>query len=659
MGWRGRRAVKVAMLGGLLSLGLCATMVARAAPSQPAGAREVLEGTVQVLIEDHATGGRTRHLLKTQQGPVELTVRGKSPNWRSGDRVRVRGVRRADTMALDATDSTSIVTLSTATDTATTGEVRVAVLLVNFADNATQPYTRAQAQDVVFTQTDAYLRENSFQRTWLSGTTAGWFTLPIASTCRTTDIATEARRAAASAGIDLSGYNRVVYVFPRNNSCMWSGVGTVGGDSGEVWINGRLELKVVAHELGHNFGLQHAHASDCDATPLGLNCVSYDYGDVADVMGNTTSPHFNAFHKERLGWLGGGAAQQITTVSAAGSYAIGAYATGKSEVKALKIPRGIDPVTGAMAWYYVEYREAVGQDAVLGAVYGSNLVNSLLIRTATEGDRNSSFLLDMTPQTIPTFDMGDAALVYGQTFTDSAAGVSIHLESLVPGQAVVRVALSGAACMRANPSVAVSAPSGAVTAGSSVGYSLTVTSRDSASCAAATFDLQTAVPAGWSASLASAAVSLAPSASTTVPLSITSAATAAEGAYAFTVAATNRAAPGYSGNVNGSYQVAAPALLSSTVNTDRANYVRGDTVRMSTTVLSAGKPVAKARVSFTLRRPDGSVTVQSATTSAAGVATSSYRVGRRDPIGIWEVNSAASAAGATSTSSAGFAVQSQ
>ena len=48
----------------------------------------------------------------------------------------------------------------------------------------------------------------------------------------------------------------------------------------------------------------------------GTGCVTQDYGDVADVMGNTTASHFNAFQKERLGWLGAAGQPGITTVSA-------------------------------------------------------------------------------------------------------------------------------------------------------------------------------------------------------------------------------------------------------------------------------------------------------------------------------------------------------
>ena len=349
-----------------MAMGLAALGAHAAPPVVPSTASTVAEGTLEVLVEDHPAGGKVRHVLKTATGRLELRLHGQAPAaWRSGTQMRVRGQQSGNVLALSSADIGSVTVVASAPLANTTGEQKVAVLLVNFSDDTRQPYTQAQAQDVVFNQVSGFMRENSFQKTWLSGNAFGWLTLPIAKTCLTTDIADAAKVAANGAGINLAGYGRVVYVFPRNDSCVWSGVGTVGGLPSDAWINGRLETKVVAHELGHNFGLQHSHASDCDATPFGPNCVVQDYGDVADVMGNTGATHFNAFQKERLGWLNGTAQPTITSVTTSGSYTIGAYENATVESKALKILKSTDPVTGAKSWYYVEYRRPLGYDLSL------------------------------------------------------------------------------------------------------------------------------------------------------------------------------------------------------------------------------------------------------------------------------------------------------
>ena len=96
------------------------------------------------------------------------------------------------------------------------------------------------------------------------------------------------------------------------------GASTIGGNPSEAWINGSLDLKVLSHEMGHNFGLYHSHALDCGTAVLGTNCSVFEYGDRMDTMGNTSAGHFNAFQRERLGWLDYGISSAITTVQANG-----------------------------------------------------------------------------------------------------------------------------------------------------------------------------------------------------------------------------------------------------------------------------------------------------------------------------------------------------
>ena len=127
---------------------------------------------------------------------------------------------------------------------------------MNFQDNPSQPFTPSTVRSTVFTSTSDYDREVSYQRTWLEGDVLGWYTIALSSTvCDTGTLATQARSAATSAGVDLSTYRRFVYVFPRIAACSWAGLGTVGGNPSHAWINGILNMTIVAHEMGHNLGL--------------------------------------------------------------------------------------------------------------------------------------------------------------------------------------------------------------------------------------------------------------------------------------------------------------------------------------------------------------------------------------------------------------------
>ena len=53
-----------------------------------------------------------------------------------------------------------------------------------------------------------------------------------------------------------------MYLFPELNSCAWAGLGDIAGP--ETWINGFVSLRVMGHELGHNFGVHHANAWECN-----------------------------------------------------------------------------------------------------------------------------------------------------------------------------------------------------------------------------------------------------------------------------------------------------------------------------------------------------------------------------------------------------------
>src|SRR5205814_9533941 len=140
-----------------------------------------------------------------------------------------------------------------------------------------------------------------------------------------------------------------VYAFPQNYACSFWGRSTVGGSPSEAWITGTFALGVTAHEFGHGMGLWHSHSIECNTTTLCSSSTMYEYGDTLDMMGAPPPPqsaHFNAFQKERLGWLNSGASPPITTVLTEGTYTLEAYELAGSGPKALKILKSTDPATG-------------------------------------------------------------------------------------------------------------------------------------------------------------------------------------------------------------------------------------------------------------------------------------------------------------------------
>jgi hypothetical protein len=106
----------------------------------------------------------------------------------------------------------------------------------------------------------------------------------------------------------------------------------------------------------------------------------------------------------------------------------------------LKILKSTDPVTGEKTWYYAEYRQAIGFDSFLAS--NANVLNGVLIRSASEASANSSFLLDMTPGSLPgTVDFLDSALVVGESFSPADAEFTITTQWADGDQAAVSVSL--------------------------------------------------------------------------------------------------------------------------------------------------------------------------------------------------------------------------
>ncbi|HEU0306222.1 MAG TPA: NEW3 domain-containing protein [Lysobacter sp.] len=655
-----------------LRAALCAALVlllthihapsARAAtPPATSAAAAQLEGELEVLVEDYSDGrSRTRHFLRAGQRRVELLFARKPASLLSGTRVRVRGQLAGDTLALDGVQADGVETLATVT-TSTLGEQKVAVILVNFQDDASQPITTTAARTLVFGTVDAFYRENSFQQTWLTGDVHGWFNIPVSrTTCNTELIAQKADQAAIASGVDLSRYARTVYMFPAN-ACTWAGLATVGGSPSRAWINGVFSLRVVGHELGHSLGLVHAGGLDCDTGALTGTCKTLAYGDGADLMGNRAA-HFNATEKEYLAWLNDGVSPPIAFAGISGRYTIEPYSGSGVGTKAIKIPRGTDPATGKPRWYYVEYRQPIGADAIIANT--GNLTKGVLLRAVTEGDGSGSLLLDMTPNSDPSSgfaDLEDGALAVGRSYTDSGAGVTVSLAAADSTGATIDVSYGGTpapTCTRAAPTLTLTGPTGSLMAGTTANYTVTLTNKDSSACAATTFALARSIPNGWGGTLAGNSFTLSPGATVTTALSVTSPVTASAGSYGIGVGTSSSAGSPHTANVSATYSVTPSTTLSETVGTDKAAYVRGETVRISALVRSNGAPVAGATVKFTVSGPSGISVVLNASSASDGYARTTYKIGKgKAAAGNYAVRADASSGGASATASTAFAVQ--
>jgi hypothetical protein len=613
------------LVAGLLSLTAPAFGAGAASTSVPK-AKTSFDGTLQTLVEDYTDGhSRTLHFLDTDHGRYAVHFRGKPALLPSGTRVRANGRATANVLELDgAGDLQTIASIATGTF----GEQQVAVILVNFSDDTTQPRTPADAGTLVLGTVSNHYKESSFGQTWFKGQVFGYYTVGMSKTvCDAYKLASLADAAATAAGANLSAFNRKIYMFPRN-ACAWSGLGNVGGTNTMAWVNGSFSTLVVAHEMGHNYGLYHAQSVDCDVSPLGNSCTTSTYGDTADMMGNYRAAQFNPFEKELLGWLNDGVSPPITTVTTSGRYKIEPYSAGTVGAKAIRVPRGNGN------YYYIEYRQPIGADSVLATT--GNLTRGVIVRTATPTDATSSRQLDMTPGTSTSYsELADGALEVGRSYTDATAGVTISLAAADTTGASIDVSFGSApapTCTHATPSLSVSGPTASVAAGTTQTYSVTLANRDSSACAATAFTLARSLPSGWTGTLSSTSVTLSPGTSASATLTATSPATAAAGTYALGVGASSAIGSIHTTSASASYAVAAAAapagVLTDSIATDKTSYLRGETAYISTLVKSDGVPVSGASVTFTITTPTGSSVLVVATTGSDGMARTSYRIGK-------------------------------
>jgi hypothetical protein len=618
-----------------------------------------LDGELEVIYQENETTAQLLHFLKVGDKRLSLHFSGESPRqFLTGDHVHLHGLRVGDDVALATMQDVSTSTSSTVTASPSTtyvapntfGEQKVLVLLVNFQDNTSQPWTIDQVRNTVFTSVNNYYLEASYQQTWLSGDVFGWYTLPINATCTESTIGTYANQVATAAGINLSAYKRLVYAYPTV-SCGWTGSSTIGGNPSQSWINGSMAVRTVGHELGHGLGLYHSSAWDCGTQVVGTTCSSVEYGDVIDIMGQPgITGHFNAYQKERLGWLGYGASPPVTTVQTNGTYWIDPYESPGANPKALKILKSTDPTTGKNTWYYVEFRRPVGFDSFISN--NSNVMNGVMIHMGTDS-AGYNYLLDLTPDTTA---WTDAALDVGRSYNDANSNVTISVSSVSSTGAAVSTVFGPQPCVPASPSL-IESPSASqwVSAGSTLTYQVSLTNNDNG-CSAATFNFSDILPAGWSGSFDNSAVTVNAGATVTVNFAVTSPSSALDGYYNIGLVAVNSAVTNYS--TSSSVTCALLSSLGVSVATDQPSYARTQTANITTNVTASGSPVSGAAVTFILTKSNGSKVTGSATTDANGSAVFKYRFNKqKDPTGPYQVAVGANLNGIVGSGATSFTVK--
>ncbi len=192
----------------------------------------------------------------------------------------------------------------------------LAAIIVNFSDKSCK-YSNSELRSILFGSVNSvseYYQEQSFGKLCFTGVVLGPYTVDISQCDVVTwrDVFDAAYAAAAGAGSDVSSYDHILCVSPKNKNWDFVGMAEVGTNSSpqdEILVcnTDEADVSTFAHEIGHNLGIHHSNLPD------------KEYADTSSVMGYSDHHllHFNAPHKAYLGWI-----PQPKTVSSAGLFSV-------------------------------------------------------------------------------------------------------------------------------------------------------------------------------------------------------------------------------------------------------------------------------------------------------------------------------------------------
>lgn len=479
-----RRAISLTTLAFVLLLvpALAATGVAAVAPGDvrtvaasgvapaPAGRGSAsltadgrmvaLRGIVRLWHGDASSGpSQEGVLLDTGERVFDLDLPPTQAARYAGATVRVTGLVRANLVTpvrplevlADAGGTSSAMTAASA---AAATAKDVVVILVNFSNKATQPWTPAAVEDLVLDanrdnpmSVRAFYEESSEDAATLRGAVLGWYTIAANESdgCGMWTWGSQAIAAATAdalaAGYDLASPSVTkVYAFPSTASCPWSGAGELPGD--ETWINGAMTLRTVAHELGHNWGVNHAGALSCtSATGERVlvtarqddDCLPTEYGDQFTIMGASATRTHPAWHRAQLGFPMG---TTIVTPTATmdQTYTLTALepGTGAGAVRLLRIARPTSPAS------YLDLELRASRAPFDAFPLTDPVVVGVSARIGwADSNRARSWLLDAT---LATAGFSDAPIpAGGDGIWDPVSGVRVVVVSVAGGVATVRI----------------------------------------------------------------------------------------------------------------------------------------------------------------------------------------------------------------------------
>lgn len=307
----------------------------------------------------------------------------------------------------------------TAQSTGTEGTKKLLIIRVDFPDQPGEVVSDATLTSLIGNMVTHWTEMSYGKMTWTALGAGSDITptlrLPLGHASYTgfSTMLAAARTAATAAGFNYTNYTHEVVVTGDKPDVSFGGIAYVGARG--AWLaNSQWNLGVCSHEVGHNFGLNHAGFWDTDDGTVIGNGAAVEYGNPFDQMGGASSSqdaHFGARQKNYLDWLVDADVVKITadgtTTTRIRAFDRG-VATGD---KAIAVERA-----GTSNDYWIDYRQDYAdtnlwmRDGVI-LNWGDVTINN-----------GKPLLLDNTPA---TSSKDDCPVLIGRTFSDSAAGIHI------------------------------------------------------------------------------------------------------------------------------------------------------------------------------------------------------------------------------------------
>jgi hypothetical protein len=320
-------------------------------------------------------------------------------------------------------------------------------ILCKFADIDAEPRDLAYFENMYansFGGLDDYWRKQSYGKIDIAGSVAvDWVELPGNQTDYVPDPGNdfdadlnalfEDCTDAADPFVDFSnggsgGYSGINQMFnDLLDCCAWGGslFATLDGVTKSWRVSWNppwafANSAIIAHEMGHGFGLPHNTNFDNDGNPYDSpwDVMSWATGyAVNDSTYGALGKHHTAYHKNSLGWF---EPAEVLTVSDDETVTATIDAMALSTTPNYRMAR--IPIAGSDDWYTVEARDALGYD-------GAIVDKAVIISHVDTGRIEPAWAVDIASPPADDGDNEGTMFKVGETFEDMGNEISISVDS--------------------------------------------------------------------------------------------------------------------------------------------------------------------------------------------------------------------------------------